>query len=364
MSRVIFVTYSLRTGGAERIMSYLANFLVTKNISVYIITINKSDSVYKLSNHIKIIELGLSSTGSGNLIAFKNFFYRVFKLYITISKINPHLCISFMTENNIITIIAGLLLKVPVIISERTNPIKHKTSKFYLFLRAHLYKYASALVVQTNSVSKYYSSTLINSKIFCIPNFINLNEYISSRNVINNKIILNIGRLSEEKGHLTLLHSFAKSDAIKLGWKLRIIGVGPLETELKKMTEKLGIFEHVDFYGKSSNIILNLNEAGIFILTSRYEGFPNSLMEALASGVPSISTNCDFGPNELINDGVNGFLAKTDDVNDISAKINLLINDQNLRNAFSISGPKSMAKFDFPLVINRWYTLIVEKTKK
>lgn len=353
MKNILFTIYSLRGGGAERILTTLANHLADNNFNVTILTICKTNSAYEISTNIRIVELGLDSKKTGSLFSINNFFYRIKAVYHKYVEIKPDLCISFMTETNIISIICSKIIKIPVIISERTNPYKHKISFFYTFLRKVLYKYANSVIVQTESVSKYYKLNNIN----IIPNFIIINHF-NPLNTERDNTILSVGRLSEEKGHSMLLEAYALSNAIKFGWKLKIVGTGPLIGYLLAKSKELKIDDNVKFEGKSSNVYAHLIKAGIFVLPSTYEGFPNALMEALAIGVPSISTDCDFGPSELIQDGLNGMLVKVGDVNELKDRINTLIYDSRLRDRFRIEGPKSMKKFDYAIVISKWYTLI------
>jgi GalNAc-alpha-(1->4)-GalNAc-alpha-(1->3)-diNAcBac-PP-undecaprenol alpha-1,4-N-acetyl-D-galactosaminyltransferase len=358
MKNILFTIHSLRGGGAERILSTLANHLVENNFNFTILTIDKADSAYEISTNIKIIELGLNSNNVGTLFSIKNFIYRIKAVYQKFAEVKPDLCISFMTETNIISIISSKIIKIPVIVSERTNPYKHKISIVYSFLRNVLYKYANSVIVQTESVSKYYKLNNIN----IIPNFIKINHF-NPLNLERGNTILSVGRLSEEKGHSMLLDAYALSNAIKFGWKLKIVGTGPLKDHLLAKSKHLKIDNNVEFEGKSSNVYANLINAGIFVLPSNYEGFPNALMEALSVGVPSISTDCDYGPSELIQDGLNGLLVKVGDVNELKDQINNLINDTRLRDRFRLEGPKSMKKFDYEIVISKWNTLINEIIK-
>lgn len=362
MKKILFTIYSLRGGGAERIMTNLANHLVENNYKVTILTMGNADCAYKLSQSIKIIELGFKPNISSPFSSFKNLFYRIKLVYKKFVEIKPDLCISFMSETNIISIISAKLIKVPIIVSERTNPSIHQISFVYTFLRKILYKYASSVIVQTEGVSGFFSKNYRLKNLQIIPNFIQIDQFKSVKNEKENTI-LSVGRLSSEKGHLLLLNAYAISDAIKMGWKLKIVGTGPLELVYQKISKELKIDDNVEFGGHSSNVYANLINAGIFVLPSTYEGFPNALMEALAVGVPSISTNCDYGPSDLIQDGLNGFLVNVGDVNQLKNQINILIHDARLRERFRLEGPKSMKKFDYVIVISKWNTLINETIK-
>lgn len=357
MKKVLLNIYSLKNGGAERVIANLANHLINRGYEVIIITIGNSESGYELSPKVKIIEMGFDSRNSGLASSAIKLLKIIKLMYQNLVSIKPDLSISFMTETNIISLIAGKLANVPVIVSERTNPSKHKVSFLYAFLRRSLYKYAKAVVLQTEGVSEYYLKNFRLENLELIPNPIKMDEFLPAQEE-SEKSILSVGRLSEEKGHILLIEAYALSDAVKMGWKLRILGSGPQEDFLVSRSKELNLSQHVEFLGRSLNVHSYLKKAGIFVLPSKYEGFPNALMEALTVGVPSISTNCDFGPSDLIQDGFNGLLVETDNVSDLKTKINILLKSDLLRSRFRIEGPKSMKKFDSALIMQKWEHLI------
>ncbi|WP_276348726.1 glycosyltransferase family 4 protein [Daejeonella sp. JGW-45] len=362
MKKVILNIYSLRNGGAERVMANLANHLTVRGYEVYIITIGNAESGYELSSDIKIIELGFDSLNSGLVASIKKFLKTVKAIHKNFVIIKPDLCISFMTETNIISLIAGKLCHVPVIVSERTNPLKHSISSVYSFLRKSLYKYATEVVLQTEGVLAFYRKNLKIKNLQVIPNPILIRDFMPCEE-IKKKTILSVGRLSQEKGHLLLINAFAKSDAVKLGWKLIIVGSGPMQNFLFEQVVHLKLTDYIEFKGRSLNVYEYLKEAGIFVLPSSYEGFPNALMEALSVGVPSISTNCDFGPSDLIHDGINGLLVETDNVTDLKEKINTLLHSDSKRADFRAEGPRSMKRFNYEIIMHKWESLINKTIK-
>jgi GalNAc-alpha-(1->4)-GalNAc-alpha-(1->3)-diNAcBac-PP-undecaprenol alpha-1,4-N-acetyl-D-galactosaminyltransferase len=211
--------------------------------------------------------------------------------------------------------------------------------------------------LQTDGVLKIYQKTFKIKNLQLIPNPIRIKDFMPSEK-ITEKTILSVGRLSQEKGHQLLINAFAISDAVGLGWKLVIVGSGPMENSLLEQVKRLKLTDYVEFKGRSYNVYEYLREAGMFVLPSYYEGFPNALMEALAVGVPSISADCDFGPSDLIQGGLNGFLVETGNVFDLKEKINILLNNDSIRSRFRVEGPKSMRKFDSVLIMHKWECLI------
>lgn len=363
MKKVLLCIYSLRNGGAERVITNLANYLSDAGFDVCILTIGRADCTYELSPRIRIIELGFEVRMVGMVKSIISLFHRLLSIYKTFLVLKPDLCISFMTETNIMSLIVGRIAGVPVIVSERTNPDKHRISNIYSFLRKITYKDAKAIIVQTNGVCQYYRKTFGFRSLVVIPNPIKIDQFNISH-CTKKKIILSVGRLSVEKGHLWLINAFAESDAVKLGWRLKIIGTGPLKACLQERVAKLSLTQHVHFEGRALNVYDHLKDAGLFVLPSSYEGFPNALMEALAVGVPCLSSDCDFGPSDLIKHGKNGLLVKNGCVVDLKEKINILLNDDSMRSSFQMEGPISIKKFDYAVIMDKWQFIVNKIIKK
>lgn len=357
--KIAFCIYSLRSGGAERVMTILANSLSISGHEVYLITIGAANCGYVLEPKIKLIELNLSKESKNIFGVFKNIFLRIRGLVSAFYSIRPEICISFMTENNMLALIAGEFTRVPIVISERTNPYVQTLDGIYKILRKLLYKRARALVVQTMKARVYYEENLGLKHIPVIPNPIILKDFsLNDSPQPREKMIYNIGRLSEEKGHDYLIEAFAQSEAIRLGWTLNIIGEGVLRSKLESKINQLGLTNHVFLLGRELDVMKYLSHAGMYILSSKFEGFPNALMEALASGTPCISTDCETGPSEIIKNGENGILVKNGDVNEMSQAINIMIGNKYLRDVFSKSGPITMKQFDHSVIIQKWVNLI------
>lgn len=353
-----FVIPSLGSGGAERVVSTLANEL-SAFYDVTIICFTKTDPFYKLGTNVKLLYCVDHIAPSTNMIqAIKSNYKLLKKLTKHLKKEKADVCIGFLTSANVLSALASKWVKIPCIISERIDPKNSKVNKFWDSLRRYCYKKATYLVVQTEEIKAYFANYFPGDHIYILQNPINreLTEKRNGHQYPKENFILNVGRLNDQKGQDTLIEAF--SEMKNQEWKLLIVGEGKNRKQYEALISKLQLHEKVELIGSTKDISSYYNRAGIFAFTSRFEGFPNALIEAMHFGVPSISTNCPTGPSEIIKHGENGFLIPVDDKEELKAGLNELITNPEKRNKFSIEGMKSVEKFKSDNVIKQWDELI------
>lgn len=358
-SKIGFVIGSLRSGGAERVITILANSL-SSEMDVFILTFKDVQPFYELYPNIRVIPYAKDYDKPRNLWSSIQLNVKLTRFLIqTIKKEGIQLAIGFITMSNILTTIAGKFTGIPVIISERNNPKYEATAAFWKFLRKYVYGSASILVVQTDAVKKFYLPFIKHKKIRVIPNPIS--ESLSQQRKLDStkeRIILNVGRFTWQKNQKMLIRAFSK--IAPMDWKLVIVGKGKLENELKNEIEASGLSHSIELKGPNSEIHEMYNRAGIFAFPSRFEGFPNALLEALHFGIPSISTDCPYGPSELIKSCENGFLIESDNQVQLEEMLKLLIEDQTLRDLMSRNAIESTESFRESKIIEIWNSLFKE----
>jgi len=328
--KLFFIIPTLSHGGAERVISELANSLSEKGHKVSVILWIGGNQFYKLNDQVELIDFNLQHHSKVNKI-FSSFIV-IYKLRQLYKKEHPDAVISFLTRSNIITILSALFLDLKIYISERNNPyLWDNNSKFLLLLRDFTYKKATGFIAQTKTAQEIAIKKFqIKSKVIANP----IKSISLFKDIKKEKIILNIGRLHEQKGQQYLLEAFAK---IKVDdWKIVILGDGSEKDNLKNLANKLGIAEKVYMPGSVNNIDEWLAKSMIFAFPSIYEGFPNALLEAMGAGLACVSFDCNTGPRDLITDNKNGFLVPVHDVETLTNKLKELINNEKLRNKFSI----------------------------
>lgn len=355
--KIAFVIGALSSGGAERVISTLSNELV-RNYDILIITFRKKQPFYFLDKRVKVIACqDITKIPSSIFHSMK----LNFQLTMIVSKImkkeNVDLAIGFITSANVIAVIASKINGIPSIISERNNPLQNNVPKLWLILRRFVYPMANRLVLQTMGVKKIYEKKIEPNKLVILPNPISSQlSKLRDSNVNKEKIILTVGRLIDNKCHDILINAF--HEMTLEDWNLVIIGDGNKKQELNTLIEKYNLSKKIKIISKVKSIDQYYNKASIFVFISRAEGFPNALLEAMHFGLPVISTDCDFGPSDLIKNGHNGFLIKVNNKEDLKLRLTTLINDTRLQKQFSVTAKKTADDYVSEKVVSQWENLI------
>jgi len=327
--KILFYISNLETsGGAERALIGLANWFSNNNdISIVVEHGQRSQVAYQINHHIQYIDL------NEHRIKFP---IKKISLLLTIKKeiqnIDPDIIISFLALSNIRLLASGIGKQYPVIVCERNDPRSDPKSAKKRKQRDKLYKRAHRIIVQTQEVRDYFLK--LNYKhIDVIPNFVNTIPYFESK---KEKIIVNVGRLSEQKNQKWLIDSFMHSQLSKRGYQLVIYGDGDLKEELEQYINENKANGYIFIHGTIPNLLEEINKASCFVLPSLYEGMPNALMEAMSMRLPCISTDCPCGgPRSLIKNGVNGVLIEINDQNQFIKALKRIIEDKEYANRIS-----------------------------
>lgn len=351
--KIVFVVSYLASGGSERVIATLANSFVDIGYSVSLVYFKKKSDFYSLDNRINKYYLDIPSNSNNFILGLKNTRIRILKLREQIKQINPDAVISFMTDINVLTILAARKTDIPVIISERSNPYKSKFPYRWKIAARFVYKYADKLVLQTSAVKEYYKKTE-DQKIEIIPNPL---KGIKLKSRKKENVIIGVGRLEYPKGFDMLIQAFIKSKA-KENWKLLIAGEGSEKESLQRIIDDNEVQSKVKLIGLQKSIDELYSSASIFVLSSRYEGYPNSLAEAMSAGLPCISFDCDFGPAEMIRNNKNGILVDTGNTEKLANEIDRLAFDESMRNKIGENAIEIRQKLDQAVVREKWESII------
>jgi len=312
-------------GGIERALTVLADWFSDNGNDVFFVSCHAENAFYKPCEKVVLIEPPFAYPRNKLLKAFH---YLKIVSYIRkqVSKINPDVVLAFGDTFNPLVLFALTGKDYPVFISDRTSPDFHFHPAVKLGKKL-FYSRAKGFIAQTERAAsakrREYGDKL---RIEVIPNAI---RQVQVKDVEKEKIILYSGRLSEEKGPDRLLEAFAEIKN-KDGWKLVFAGPGPMEREMVTRTRELKIEEQVRFLGKVTDIDLWYSKAEIFVLPSRLEGFPNSLCEAMAAGLPVICFD-SIPFEEILTNDVDGIVVKDGDIAALSEAIENLMLNHKLR---------------------------------
>ena len=358
--RLTFVIHQLSAGGAERVLTLLANELCKKGWSVTVLTFDSGSepAFFKLHSDVQHWPLSLKREQGGWWKAIKVHFLRPWVLRKAIRKSGPDAVLAFIDQMNILTLMATIGLKIPVIVSERSHPA-FNISKLCSLLRQVVYKRSARLVLQTRDACDFFSSS-IPKRI--IPNPVLVPEYSEPalKSETNSKTLMAMGGLREVKGFDLLLRAFAPLCNKFPDWVLEIWGEGVQRKTLESLRDELGLRERVRFPGLTKEHHQTMSQVDIFVLSSRSEGFPNVLGEAMACGLPVVSFDCRSGPSELIQDGVNGLLVPPESIQELSSSLERLMASAELRKSLGEQAQKITEIYSLDKIVQSWEELIAE----
>lgn len=354
--KIVFCVPSLGKGGAERVVSNLANYLSSHNDDVLIIVNTKNNIAYKIDDDVRLIELdGRQNTN----VIIKNWL-RLKRLKKNVLDFRPDVIVSFLPMPSFRVLLLKKKLRCKVIVTDRNDP-KEEYSKFLInILMRLLYPKADGFVFQTKEQKNYFNKK-IQGRSVIIANPLK-EDFLRDNNKKRKKdIIVNVGRLVEQKNQKLLIDSFGIISRKHPNYRLKIYGDGPLKNELVHQISDLNLSDKVEICGTVDNIKEKLDEARIFVLSSNYEGLPNSLLEAMSCGLACISSNCPCGgPKEIINNNINGILFDVGNSKALTKAIDYLIANEDKRKEIEKEALMVRKKFD-PSIINRNWQQYIER---
>lgn len=332
--KICLTNATLHCGGAERAISELANYLAANGHDVTIFLLFKKEIFYSIDKRVKITEPDFSREKTNKyLYGIKTIGY----IRRSMKTINPDVILNFIFPSFFLLCTIGL--RYPIYISIRNNPA-NKIKIDPVWFRRLTYKRAKGIIAQTSYAAKVIYEQVKHPNIKVIPNYV---RAVNRKDIIAQNIIITVGRLVANKGHEDLLEIFASVK--NENWQLLFAGDGPLRNSLEQKAKDLGIESKTVFAGFQADIDSALQQAKIFAFCSYSEGFPNALLEAMATALACISYNCNAGPADVINDGVNGFLIPVGDKKLFAEKLQQLMDGESLRSSFMNNAAETIKAF-------------------
>jgi len=356
--KIVFVNHHLGSGGAERVISNMANYWSRAGAEVTILTFLDEPSFYPLDKEVQHVAAGMAEPSGNPIKGIHQNLRRVNWLRSEFRARKPDVVISFIHKNNVKSILAGRGLGIPVIVSERNDPFSESLPSFWLKLRLMTYPKASKIVLQTERSRAYFPAD-IQRNCVVIPNPI-LPQNLPRNPRHGPKTVLAVGRLVDQKGFDLLLRAYAKIADKHPDWKLVIFGEGNRRESLNVLTQELKITDRVSLPGRTNAPAQEMTDCDLYVMSSRYEGFPNALCEAMACGAPSISFDCPNGPGEIIRDGIDGRLVPAEDVDALAGTMDTLMGDDALRLRLGAEARTVSDRFGVSQVMAMWEDLIVK----
>ena len=350
-NNIVLIMSRLGFGGAERVAVSFCNWIVENtNDKVTILKFDNDDSAYELDDRVNVINFEKNS--SNRVMAIINR-YRFCKK--NLKKLNANLVFAMFYQTELYAYFSKPC-NCKVIGSERCNVLELSNLKKHITYYAA--KKCDGFIFQTEGIKKTFPIKVQKNSIV-ISNAIS-NKKVYDINVHNKEnVITAMGRLNSQKGFDTLIKAFSIVNKKNSSYTLKIFGEGPDRDTLQNLIDTAGLHDYVQLCGAKSDAINDVANSKIFVLSSRYEGMPNALIEAMAAGTACISTDCKFGPSELISDGKNGLLTPVDDVRTLSEKILFLIENETVRRNIEKKAIEIRKKLDANTIYKKYYDYFV-----
>ena len=316
MGKIVFVIPDMPGGGTERVVALLANEYSRRGIPTGILLFAGSERAYPLDPRIEVVSVGGPSDGSLSVRIGR---LRRMRQYYRENKNCQIWALSAM--GTVFSAVAAFGQKHFFLVSERNDPTRYDHRR----IRDLCYRLAKVVVCQTEDAVKSFPAG-IRKKSVVIPNPLEPKEepYAGARE----KRIVAVGRLNAQKNHKLLLRAFAAFAKEHSGYVLELYGQGEQEAELRALAGKLEIDGSVIFKGFSAHVLSDIRAASMYVLSSDYEGISNSMLEAMALGLPVIATDCPIGGSRMyIRDGVNGLLVPVGDAGALAGAMGKLADD-------------------------------------
>lgn len=345
MKTVSFVCEHLGKGGAERVMSILIRNFISEGYKVQLVLLYEDLIEYPIPSNVEKVFLGFSRKRTlSEIVSRRNKLRRA---------INGDVIIAFLYGAIRDTAFSMLGSNKRLIISDRSDPAREPAGRFRRIIRTLSYCFTDAIVFQTTDAKNYFPS-FIQKKGCIIPNPVS--NSLPAANIDDaEKIVIAAGRFDPQKNFPLLIRSFARLNRDYPDYKLHIYGKGYLENELKKLVLDLGLSESVEFPGFVSDIASRMSKASLYVSSSDYEGISNSMLEAMAIGIPTICTDCPVGgAREMIKNGENGLLVSVGDEEELYLAMKKVLSDKDIARKLSENSKKIKEQLSEKVIFERW----------
>lgn len=349
-------------GGAERVAAHLSNHWADHGLEIILMPTfsGRGICVHKLNLDVQLDFLADRVKFGGNSVVGK--LRRLIALRKAIVEYNPHVVLSFLTDVNIAALLATSFLKFPVVVSERIYPPSMSLGKLMHMLRRITYPRAKAVVMQTGKGFEWLLKNCPGSKGCVIPNPIvfplpSTEPQKDPLSIIKNgcKLMITVGRLEKQKGFDILIDAYARLAEDFPDWDLVVLGEGSERDRLEEQIDRKGMTSRISLPGRVGNIADWYARADFFVMSSRFEGFPNVLVEAMAYGLPVVSFDCDTGPEDIIENEVNGILVCPQDGDEgLSVAMVEMIRDEQKRHQMAKSSQLVHRRFSIDRIAGEW----------
>ncbi len=371
MANLLFFVSSMESGGAERIAALLANTWASRGHSVTLVPTysQRGECHHHLASGVKLVFLAdIVDTTQRSI---RSRVRRLQGIRQLMKQSQPDAVVSFLSNVNTAVLLSAIGLGVRVVVSERIYPPLHPLSGLQTWLRKRMYPRAAAVVMQSERGIEWLKQTIPGSHGVVLYNPVQFPlpdsnaPWCPVQSIPSEaKLMLAVGRLDPQKGFDQLLHAFTQAATHHPEWHLAVLGEGAERATLENIIAQSTCADRIHLMGQVGNLGDWYERADLFVLSSRYEGFPNALLEAMSYGVAAISTACATGPDEIIEHGVNGWLLEDVDLNSdfydsLAQALAHLMGDAQLRTQLGLEAQEIKQNLTPQHIAEQWEQLLM-----
>ena len=366
MAKVLFIINDLRMGGAQKVLTTIMNELVRLDYRVVLITNLPETTDFFTVNNIARYSTGLYGPSTNIVQAISRNLKRILKIRQVIREENPDCVFSFLTETNILTVLASVHTDTRVIISERSDPEKDRKAGIWELLRKLTYRRATLITSNSRATLKYFGNMVKSEKLVHLPNPIDgCDELEPARGTPETAItILFVGRLNYVKGLDLLIDAVAEIEPGSRTYKVLVAGDGPEKESLAQRTIEKNIDQYFEWLGKQNELTSIYRKASFLVLPSRREGVPNAMLEAMSCELPVIASDASPGPLEYVVNDQTGLVFKSESIGSLSSAIEKMMSDDGVRNRMGKNAKEKVRPFLVANVLPVWEQAIFQKSKQ
>lgn len=368
--KVLVLIYSLSAGGAERVTVNLANYWVKRGLAVDVVTLaGRATDHYQLDSRVGRIALDVDAVSEGIWQAVGGNLRRVRAIRSTLYACKPDVALGMMGSANCLLALAAMGTGIRVVGSERVHPPTVPLGPAWETLRRLVYPRLASVVAQTQESADWLRRHTGVRRVAVIPNAVeyplpplapHVDPPRAEGTTAGNRLLLAVGRATPQKGFDRLIAAFAVLAPQFQSWKLAILGDGAGRSELLAQARALSLMDRVLLPGRVGNAGDWYAAADLFALTSRFEGFPNVLLEALAYGVPAVAVDCQTGPRDIVRHEVDGLLVAQNDDRALTAALARLMSDADLRHQYATRARDARERFAMDRIGRAWENLFTD----
>lgn len=359
--KIVFILHTMTSGGAERVTSLLANHWAAAGHDVAIATMGCGEDFYPLHSSIRRHRFDLCRPSESARQAMAGAWRRVRALRRLLKAERSDVAIAMMTSWNVELALAAMGLPILAIGSERIHPPMLPLGRAWAALRRATYRFLDVVVAQTEPSRHWLKEHTSARCVRVIPNPCESLVPSPPAHLAGlppgAPVLLAVGRLAPQKRFDRLIDALAAQTEALDGWHLVLVGEGPLRPELERRAQTTGIAGRVHLSGRTAQVGAWYARAAAFALVSDFEGFPNALMEAMAHGLPVVTTDCPTGPADLVTHDRNGLLVPLGDQQALQAALVRLAADPALRARLGAKAREVADAYSLPMIAAQWEAL-------